>query len=127
MSRVVVDSSVLVAYYWARDSQHTEAIRVMDELASASLIVHPYVIQEVATVLTKRLGLSVAKRFLSEIREGSNVEIPWVDVQADMHAFRSVTTPLSFTDITLIRLARSTNTALITFDRKMLALFAKTP
>jgi len=126
MNRAVVDSSVFIAYYWGLDSQHTKAVRIMDELASSSLIVHPYVIQEVATVLTKRLGLSIAKRFLAAICEGSNVEIPWVDVHADIDAFQALKTSLSFTDITLIRLAKSTHVALITFDRQMLSLFAET-
>ena len=123
MIRAVVDSSIFVAYYWGRDTQHTEALRIMDELASASLIVHPYVIQEVTTILAKKLGLAIAKKFLSEISEASNVEIAWVDVKADMNAFQVTTTPLSFTDLALVHLAKVSNSNLVTFDRKMLSLF----
>lgn len=121
--RAVVDSSVFVAFYWAKDTQHTEALRVMEELASARLVVHPYVIQEVATVLTQKLGLLVAKKFLADISSSSNVEIVWVDVKADVDAFVRTSTPISFTDVALVRLAKSDDIRLFTFDRKLLSLF----
>jgi predicted nucleic acid-binding protein len=42
----IVDSSVFVAFYLEADSQHEDALRVMQDISECSLIVHPYVIQE---------------------------------------------------------------------------------
>ena len=124
MSRAVVDSSVFIAFYWQKDTQHEKALRVMADLASATLVVHPYVIQEVAAVLTRKLNLAGAKVFLADIAGGSNIDIAWVDAKADIEAFQNISMPLSFTDVALVRLAKASNLELITFDRQMLSLYA---
>ncbi len=51
-NRFIVDSSVFVAFYYENDTNHAKAVRIMAELEQKFLVVHPYVIQEVITVLT---------------------------------------------------------------------------
>jgi|SRR3989344_6203126 len=121
----VIDSSVFVAFYSANDTQHQNALRVLEEIAQNFLIVHPYVIQEVATVLAYRLGIATAKKFLNDITHATNVSIPYVDIEEDIAAFSSANKRISFTDTALIRLAKARNAKLITFDRQMLSLYAK--
>lgn len=123
--RFVVDSSVFVAFYWALDSQHEDALRVMEGLAGNTLIVHPYVIQEVTTVLTHRLGLPVAKKFLNDISTSKDVRLAYADIKADIDAFTILNARISFTDIALIALAKKEDAKLVTFDRQMLSLYAK--
>ena len=126
-SSCVVDSSLFVAFYRESDAFHADAMRIIRELLDTTLIVHPYVIQETVTVLAYGDGVALAKQFLSDISNASNVIIPAVDVQRDMRAFMTVAAKLSFTDIALIALARETGVHLITFDRQMLAQFKKSP
>ena len=121
----VVDSSVFVAFYREIDVLHTDALRIMEELSESTLVVHPYVIQETTTVLAYGSGLSIAKRFLADITIASNIFIPSLDIQRDIQLFSNSNTKLSFTDIALIGLAKEMGSSLITFDRKMLALYKK--
>lgn len=124
-STVVLDSNVFVAFYNQSDSSHEEAIRVMAEFDESTIVVHPYVIQEVSTVLTYRFGLAMAKKFVQNIMEASNITIPVIDIQADLTAFSRLNSKISFTDLALINLAKRTNALLVTFDRQMIALFRK--
>lgn len=121
----VIDSSVFVAFYRDVDTLHRDALRVMQELSADVLIVHPYVIQETATVLTYGAGLTVAKKFLSDVATASNIIIPPVNIQRDIQLFSYSRAKLSFTDIALIGLAKEMGVPLITFDRQMLALSKK--
>ena len=121
-SRCVIDSSVFVAFYRDIDALHVDALRVMQALAHTTLVVHPYVIQETATVLAYGSGMDKKKSFLSDIAIATNIEIPIVDVRHDMWLFENHTTKMSFTDISLIGLAKETNARLVTFDKQMLSL-----
>ncbi len=122
-SHCVVDSSVFVAFYYAGDPQHEAADRVMRELEECTFIVHPYAIQETATVLTRKGGFEAAKKFLRDVTEAPNVIIPAVDARNDIIAFINAAQKISFTDIALITLARQAGARLITFDDQMLRLF----
>lgn len=62
-NRFIVDSSVFISFYHQDDTNHAEALRVMDELQQKFLVIHPYVIQEVITVLTYKVGNKVAAEF----------------------------------------------------------------
>lgn len=124
-SRCVIDSSVFVAFYRDIDTLHTDALRVMQDLSGAVLVVHPYVIQETATVLAYGSGLLIAKQFLADITASSDIFIPTLDIQRDIRLFSNSSAKLSFTDLALIGLAKEMGIPLVTFDRKMLALSKK--
>ena len=119
----IVDSSLFVAFYRDVDALHADALRIMRELAESTLVVHPYVIQETATVLAYRCSVAVAKQFLTDIVDATNVVIPAVDVRYDIQHFMSIKTKISFTDIALIELARTTGARVVTFDRQILSFF----
>lgn len=119
--RCIVDSSVFVAFYREADALHTDAVRIMEEIAQATLVVHPFVIQETATVLTYGAGVSVATDFLNDIAQANNVLIPTTDIRRDMRHFTQRGLKLSFTDMTLISLAQETGDRLVTFDQQMVA------
>lgn len=122
----IIDSSVFIAFYHRDDTQHADAVRVMGELSGKTMIVHPYVIQETATVLMYRFGIILAKRFISYIRNSSNIILPLVEIKRDIDHFTLNTKKMSFTDVALVSLAKSMGAQLLTFDRQMLsALKAK--
>lgn len=124
-SRCVIDSSVFVAFYREVDSLHADALAIMREISDATLIVHPYVVQETTTVLAYAVGLPLAKQFLSDLEESPNVVIPPIDMQRDIQAFKNVKVRISFTDSTLVALAKDLGARLVTFDMQMLSLARK--
>lgn len=120
--RVVLDSSVILAFYNEIDQFHAEAVQAVDRLEQAVSIVHPYVIQEVATLLTYRLGVEAARNFIEDMRSSDNVLIPAVNAEKDMAYFLRVNRKISFTDTALVRIAEEMNASLLTFDRQLRAL-----
>jgi len=123
--RFVIDSNVFVALYSKADSHHKEAYKVFRELESKALIVHPYVIQETATVLAYKLGQKAAVKFLNDIEDAANIVVPLIDIRKEMASFISIKKKISFTDAVLVGLAKTMSAKLITFDSQMLALFKK--
>ena len=122
--RFIIDSSVFVALYYDGDSHHTGALKVMAGLDAKTLIIHPYVIEETATVLTYKLGHSIAKEFLVSVFAW-NVHIPPVDVRDDSEYFQNLGKKISFTDASLINLANKLNVPLVTFDLQIISLLRK--
>lgn len=115
----VVDSSVFIARYDELDTNHDNATLILRELSQALLIIHPYVVQEVVTVLTYKFGAAAGKQFIDDIRRSENILIPAVDINTDMEYFRSHSKKISFTDSSLINLSESLNASLLTFDKQM--------
>jgi predicted nucleic acid-binding protein len=121
--KFVVDSSVFVAFYHQGEHNHQTALEILASLKDKALIVHPYVIQETATVLTYKLGRDAAVKFLSDIEAAANVYIPFVDMAGEIHGFIAEKKKISFTDSALLVLAKKQKAQLLTFDRQMLASF----
>lgn len=124
-SLFVVDSNVFIAFYNQADAQHEDAVSILQEIENETIIVYPYVIQEVATVLVYRFGITVARKFLNDITNAHNVLLPPVEVIGDIEYFSSVNKKISFTDSSLVRIAKRMNAGLITFDKQMIALLKK--
>ena len=124
-SRFVIDSNIFVAFYSEGDSSHKDALDILRELDQKTLVVHPYVIQEVSTVLAYKLGQYAAVQFLKDLEKSANTVIPVVDIRADIKNFSAEKKKISFTDAVLVALAKSMNAGLVTFDRQMLASFKK--
>ncbi len=125
-SNVVIDSSILIALYNSDDTQHTNALSVFERLPNHLVILHPYVVQEVSTVLTYRAGLPRAQEFLSDIPNSENTFMPAVDVRSDIEYFKKLNKKISFTDSALIRLAKELGAELVTFDKQMMSLSRQT-
>lgn len=118
----IIDSSVFVAFYRDVDSQHVDAVRVMEKVANMTLIVHPYVIQETATVLAYKVGLEAAKKFCLDVISAGNVIIPSVDARYDVGRFTDIGKKVSFTDAALVELSRTSGAEIITFDKELRSL-----
>lgn len=118
----VIDSNVFVAFYDEADSNNSLAKSALKELSKGQLIVHPYVIQEVSTILTYRFGIIMAKKFLGDIKKSDNVVIPFVNISGDMDFFISLAKKVAFTDATLIALSKESGAALLTFDKQMIRI-----
>lgn len=116
----VLDSSVWVALFIDGDSQHTEALDVIDGIVGFIYI--PYtVISEVATVLTNKYSKDQADTFLQFILHDSRCVLIDNQHSTDITAFLDSKETLSFPDISIVTLALQHRAELITFDRKMRA------
>jgi predicted nucleic acid-binding protein len=119
----VIDSNVFISLYNEGDVRHADAVAVFEEIENNIFVVHPYVIQETATVLAYKLGLSVANEFLEDISGVFHITIPLVDVIHDIETFKRLRKKISFTDAVLIDLAKRMDAHLVTFDKDMLSLY----
>ncbi|TSC57721.1 MAG: hypothetical protein Greene041679_265 [Parcubacteria group bacterium Greene0416_79] len=121
---IIVDSSFLVAFYITNDSQHVVAVNTVRKLAGIekTLVIHPYVIQEVATILTYRVGVALAISFLDDITVSERVIIPTVNTEQEIEFFRRIGRKMSFVDTALVNVARQMRAAVLTFDKQILSL-----
>ena len=119
----VIDSCVFVAFYYEGDSSHAKALKIIERLDSEVRIVHPYIIQETATVLAYKLGVDLAIDFLDDVTNSPRIFIPFVDVYDDVSNFKRASKKMSFSDVTLVMLAKREHAQLVTFDKQMLSLF----
>lgn len=121
--RFIVDSSVFVSFYHQDDTNHAEATRIMAGLQQKFLVIHPYVIQEVITVLTYKVGNKVAAEFISDIFENApDVLIPALNMQSDVEFFKMLGKKISLTDATLINLSKTLHLPVVTFDKQIISL-----
>ena len=124
-NNLVIDSSVLIAFYHDDEDDHSLAVDILEKSREHNIILYPYVIQEVVTILTYRFGLDMAMKFLSDLPRAENVFMPAVDLVGDIEYFQKLNKKISFTDSSLVRLAKGLNAELVTFDRQMMSLVKK--
>ena len=81
---VFIDTSALFALNDKADQAHQEALSIFSGVLSSAEIVytHNYIIVETAALLQRRLGSSVAVKFLREIHDLAH--IVWID--SSLHA-----------------------------------------
>lgn len=82
--RVVVDTSAFYAFLSDEDPQNPSAVQMFAQLndADADLITHQYVVVEALSLIQRRLGMAVVRRFVHDVLPA--VETVWVD--PDLHA-----------------------------------------
>jgi predicted nucleic acid-binding protein len=118
----VIDSSVLIAFYVLDDSCHKDAVAILKEIEFSTLIIHTYVMQEVVSVLTYKVGVVMAKKFIADIQQANNVSIVPVDVYKDLRSFASLNKRISLVDSTLLDVAHTLQVPLVTFDKELRSL-----
>ncbi|MEK7200743.1 MAG: PIN domain-containing protein [Patescibacteria group bacterium] len=118
----IIDSSFLIAFYNEEDNQHTEALKIIDKLSDKFVLLHPYVVEEVATVLTYKSDVSTTKKFLDNVVNSENVTIPLVNIKEEIKFFLKLNKRISFTDSTLIKLSKEKNIPILTFDKQIISI-----
>lgn len=121
--RFIVDSSVFVSFYYEGDVNHLEAVRIITGLEQKFLVIHPYVIQEVITVLTYKAGNRVATKFISDIFENApDVFILPLNIREEIESFKILNKKVSLTDSILINLSKTLHLPVVTFDQQIISL-----
>jgi len=123
--KLILDSNVFIALYFVNDSLHEKAVLLMEGVDDIDILVPYCVVQEVATILTYRLGKTVANKFLSDLKTAGNMFLIDDDVDNEIDFFESVEKKISFTDSSLLYLAGKYRANLVTFDQDLLKLYKK--
>jgi len=114
---VIVDSSVWVAYFYDKDSQHSRAVKLLEQVTS-SIVVPEYVLLETVTILRKKREERALKDFLN-IGAREDVYLPAGELGvtiARMYASKKYQ-KLSFVDAGLLLLSK--HYQIITFDKAL--------
>ena len=119
---LLVDSSVLIAYYHEGDSQHEKASSAMQGKNADRFLVNDCIIDEVATVLQIKAGREKAKLALDALLNTEAVVFQHTTEEEFFEIveyFKSQKTKLSFTDCSIVLLARRSGAKVVTFDGKL--------
>ena len=68
---MIVDTSALLAYFNAREPDHGDVARVIDEHADGVLVVSPYVVAELDYLVATRIGVDAELAVLRELSSGA--------------------------------------------------------
>jgi len=99
---VYCDTSALYALMDADDENHRKSAQTFDKLLidDAQLVCNNYVLNELLTLLQRRLGMEALRAYLSDI--APLVRVTWIDESAHQRALTALLTtnqrPLSLTD-----------------------------
>lgn len=115
---VIFDSCVWIGYLRQTDALHERAEAEFDKVKETIIV--PYsVAAEVANILVGRISKQEADNFLIHIVNNQDIELVEDDYVKGIVFFGSFDEKMSFTDYSLISLARDKGYKLITFDEKM--------
>ncbi len=123
--RYIIDSSVFVAFYYEGDVHHNSAVEILKSIEDNFIVIHPYVISEVATVLTYKVSKELSDIFISDIMATENVHIITPDITGESNFFVEQSRKMSFVDTSLVYWAKRMSVNLVTFDRQILSLLKK--
>jgi predicted nucleic acid-binding protein len=121
---IVVDASVLIAYYYPDDTHYARANVVMADIAAGNYgqaLMPEYVFLETVTVLMSRLGQARAAAIGQSLVQSREMDfVPCSHLLLD--AFETFASPtgarLSFTDAAIVTIARRNDPPYVaTFDR----------
>jgi predicted nucleic acid-binding protein len=82
VTRVLVDTSAVVAFLDADDPRHADVVATFEALASEELVTHGYVIAELLAVTRRRLGVDATIALLDDVLP----TIELLPVDAPLHA-----------------------------------------
>lgn len=118
----ILDSSVWVALFLDFDTNHDKSIVVFENIDSK--IILPYcVLNEVITVLTYKWNKDIANSFLKFIKNNNDIFIENNNIFEEVDFFIWINSKISFTDTSIIKIAKDYWLDLVSFDKQMIWLF----
>lgn len=121
--QIIADSSVWVAYFYDKDSQHTRAVQVLKE-ESLPILVPEYILLETVTILRqKKEELALQKFMLAAMRDDVYLRAGNLGIEVARLYATSEYKKLSFVDVSLVLLSKENQ--VITFDRALQTAISK--
>ncbi|MEK7129752.1 MAG: hypothetical protein AAB803_01920 [Patescibacteria group bacterium] len=89
MGKALLDANVLVGLYRPTDSSHHDAVTLVSKLKGEgwSFVFTNLLVQEVATVLSMRVGMNLARKFLKDYHDIISEEI-FIDEELEQLAWK---------------------------------------
>lgn len=116
----ILDSNIWIALLDKNDCSHTRAVKIFETLRG-EIALPDYIVLEVCTVLTLKVGKKVALDFLKLAQDNQDVQIlastPQVFTSVLRHFTNSGPAKLSFVDYALVYFSRAY--LVITFDKQL--------
>ena len=120
---IILDSSVLVAYFNTKDELHEKSLEFLEKTKKEQdkVVVPAQVIFEISAVL-KRLGAAQVEtaKFCEELTKSSEVQPTTVQALDKALALFKTNKKLSLTDSFLVVLSGELNARIATFDQELL-------
>ena len=117
--KIILDSSVFVAYLNENDNQHKKALEIFKNLDINKMFISEYVLLEVLTVIQNKVSKSHALKFKNFILDNFSDSIlrssDFFDDTLDLFGANSGN--LSFVDVSLLVLSKKYE--VITFDKSL--------
>jgi len=121
----IIDSSVWVSLFLDFDSNHKKSILIFETIINSKIILPYCVINEVVTVLTYKWNKNISHSFLNFIKDNNDIFIENDNIFEEIDFFTSISSRVSFTDTSVIMIAKKHWLDLITFDKQMIWIFKK--
>ncbi len=123
--KYLLDTSFLVSLWIPEDSLHEKAHELFQDISHEVLLIHPYVIHEVITVLAYKNKQKEIATFITFFQESQNINVLSLDIKNECSLYLKYNKKMSLIDIILTDLAKMYSYNLVTFDKQMLKLFKK--
>ena len=116
---IVLDSSFLIAFYLAQDSQHKNALKLAEQNIEETALLSETILFETLTVLNYKAGIELAKEAYQELMANKYVRFfHFTELEKDeiLNEFFNQKSKLSFADVSVIYLARKSKSKVLAFD-----------
>jgi predicted nucleic acid-binding protein len=117
---VLLDSSVIIAYFRENERDHKRAEKIFDE--NRELRIPDFVLSEVLTVLKIRESMGKMVQALEFLINSEGIEIFYTDedmFDSALGHFAANKNALSFVDTVLLKISEAQKTPLMTFDKEL--------
>ena len=119
---LILDPSFLAAAYNTEDALHQKAEEMAILHDREKIALNDFIIDELATVLLNRNGHKSANIALDALFDNDDVSIKHTtedEFYEIAEYFKAQKTKLSFTDCSIVLLAKKSGAKVVTFDRKL--------
>ncbi|MBD3389511.1 PIN domain-containing protein [Candidatus Micrarchaeota archaeon] len=121
---LVLDTSLIISFFNNSDVFHSQAVEKFKnfEKDKKRLLVTNYVLNEAVTVMLRKANLTKSKELLEFLLEYKNMEIFHIDADGFMEVvktFKNQKSYLSFTDCSLLWMAKYYGFKIETFDKNL--------
>lgn len=120
---LVLDSSLLVSFYLTQDVNHENALRLIEQNSTETMLLSDVILFETLTVLNYKGGIKLAKEAYDELMSNKYIkffhftETEKQDILGDFFDQKS---KLSFADVSVIYQATKSKSKVLTFDEDIL-------
>ncbi len=120
---MIIDSSVLVAFYNEKDVHHEKAVEIIKTLDKETSFISDYIINETISVALRKIGLKKAKGIAEFLMNKRNLIVTYTmqeDFKEIIEIFKNQNDNLSFVDCHLMWMTKTLGLEVASFDKNLL-------